>query len=125
MEGVNMDWSTAARGLVGAVCGVLLVLGPARLMASIAGRWERWRLRHHHCPMSCRESIKCRCGCGHYVSGRQVACGLCGAAIVWSDGYEDDEYEGPFSLGPGCMNAAGSPDDGMDRDDDRDWRPYR
>lgn len=86
------------------------------------GWWRRWRLRRHHCPTPCRESIKCRCGCGHYADGPQVACGLCGAAIV----HDDEEYDGPFSMGPGCMmNGAGAPDEGMDRDDDRDWGPYR
>lgn len=54
---------------------------------SIQRALEERRLRRHHCPTPCRESMRCRCGCGglHSVGERQESCGLCGTPIVYDE----------------------------------------
>lgn len=122
-EGDQVSTVQAGVAVIGWVVVVLAAL-------TLCGRmWERVlrerSLRRHRCPTTCRESVRCKCGCnGLLALGNwpQQRCGLCGTPIVRDD---EGEYDGPFSMGPGCMNEAGSPDDGMDRDDDRDWGPYQ
>lgn len=72
--------------VVSVVVGLLLLVMGAR-GREIADWIERTRLRRHHCPTPCLESMRCRCGCGglHSVGERQESCGLCGTPIVYDE----------------------------------------
>ena len=78
----------------------LLVLVIGAWGREIADWLDRRRLRRHHCPTPCLESMRCRCGCGglHSVGERQDMCAVCGTLIVYDD--EDDDRDwGPYSSG--------------------------
>lgn len=71
---------------------VIIGTGLAFVLVALFGErgseaWQRRRLRRHHCPTPCLESMRCRCGCGglHSVGERQESCGLCGTPIVYDE----------------------------------------
>ncbi len=81
---------------VGAVAIVLVFFGEGWQRA-----WAGRKLRRHHCPGPCLESIKCRCGChgGRVAQTQQNACGRCGTPIVYDEEDDDDRDWGPYSSG--------------------------
>lgn len=82
-----MDW------VVGLLCG--LVFGAIALYGErIQRALEERRLRRHTCPAPCRESMRCRCGCGGLlnIGWRQDACAVCGTPIVVDDEEPDVLY---------------------------------